>query len=157
MKRPKLCYEQHKAARPVLCQALHKTPHLPGSGVCSLTLRLGPGDAGTLTAAAASCAGSPWLPPLVGRSAPGSGKSVGDQEDGRQPLGPQLSLVPGRPQRGIRSRDCDAQSTHKGVGRGQKAGGPRPGDHSDSWDRTVSLSPDLVSQTPGLLDKGPLC
>lgn len=105
VKKPKLCYEQHRAARPVLCQALHKTPHLPGSGVCSLTLRLGPGDAGTLTAAAASCAGSPWLPPLVGRSAPGSGKSVGDQEDGRQPLGPPLSTPrqasEGRPQQGL--------------------------------------------------------
>lgn len=43
--------------------------------------RAGPRDAERLTIAAASCAGSPWPPPPVGCSAPGSGKSVGDQED----------------------------------------------------------------------------
>lgn len=120
VKKPKLCSEQHEAARPVLCQVLHKIPHLPGSGVCSPILSLGQGDVGILTAAAASCAGSPWLPPLVGCSAPGCGKSVGDQESWRPPQGPQLSLLPGRPQRCLLNRDCEAQNTHKGAGRGQK-------------------------------------
>lgn len=80
MEKPKLCYEQHKADKLVLCLALDKTPRLPVSGVCSLILRLGPKDAGRLTAAAASCAGSPWTPPPAGRSAPGSGRSAGDQD-----------------------------------------------------------------------------
>lgn len=121
MKKPKPCYQQHKAAKPVLCLALDETPDLPGSEVCSPTPRLGLRDAGRLTAAAASCAGSPWLQPPVGCSAPGSGKSVGEREDWRPPLGPQLSLVPGRPHRYILKRDYGAQSTHKRAGRGQKA------------------------------------
>lgn len=94
-----------------------RAPNLPGSGVSPLILRLGPGDTGTLTAAAASCAGSPSLPPLVGCSAPGSGTSAGDQEDWRPPLGPHLSLFPGRSQRCLLNRGCDAQSTyHRGWG-----------------------------------------
>lgn len=59
-------------------------PSLPGPGACSLA-QAGPRDAGRLTAAAASCADSPWLPPLGGCSVPGSGKSAGEQGDQRLP------------------------------------------------------------------------
>lgn len=120
VEKPKLRYERHEAARSAPCWPWTKLPILPGSGVCSPILRLGLGDAGRLTAAAASCAGSPWPPPLVGRSAPGSGKSVGDQ-DWRPPLG----AIP-RQASEVLSRDFDANSNRQRVGRGQRPWAPGP-------------------------------
>ena len=70
-----------------------------------------PGTRG-LTAAAASCAGSPWQPPPAARSAPGSDKPADDQEDWRTQAAALVTL--GQPQ-GYRA--CDAQSRqHRGWG-----------------------------------------
>lgn len=70
-----------------------------------------PGTRG-LTAAAASCAGSPWQPPPAARSAPGSDTPADDQEDWRTWAAALVTL--GQPQ-GYRA--CDAQSRqHRGWG-----------------------------------------
>lgn len=55
--------------------------NLPGSAACSLA----PGRPGTrgLTAAAASCAGSPWQPPPAACATLGSDTPAGNQEDWR--------------------------------------------------------------------------
>ena len=83
VEKPKPCSEQHEAARPHRL-ALVRAPQ--PTRVCSLfpIPQAGPGP-WRLTTAAASCAGSPWLPPPEGCSAPGSGKSADDQEDWRLP------------------------------------------------------------------------
>lgn len=145
MEKPKLRYERREVARPS-CAGPGQSPHPAWVWSLPPDPGAGPGDAGRLTAAAASCAGSPWPPPPAGCSAPGSGKSAGDQ-DWRPPLG----AIP-RQASEVLSRDFGANSPEGGER--PKAPGPRPGGHPHNGEGTVSLSPHLLSQTADCWTRG---